>query len=77
MLDVPTDLALGGDLDDVAGAQGGVGVGDEVAFGGLEMLFGESGECVSGWKIGPEEERVNRAERMRERERERGASELF
>lgn len=38
MLDMPTYSALGGDLDDVAGAEGGVGVRDEVAVVASEML---------------------------------------
>ncbi len=41
MSDVPAYLAFVGDLDDVAGAQGGVGVGDEVALVGLEMLLAD------------------------------------
>ena len=50
MFDVPAYLAFGGDLDDVAGAEGGVGVGDEVALVGLELLRGgRGGGLVSGF----------------------------
>lgn len=53
MLDVPADAALGGDRDDVARAQGGVGVGDEVALVGLEVLCRGAGG-VSGFGRGEE-----------------------
>lgn len=53
---MPTYLALGGYFDDVAGAQGGIGVGDEVALVGLELLFvggfGVSGGLIDGIGLG-------------------------
>ena len=58
MLDVPADAALGGDRDDVARAEGGVGVRDEVALVGLEVLCrgagGVSGFSGGRWGTGRE-----------------------
>ena len=52
MFDVPAYLAFGGDLDDVAGAEGGVGVGDEVALVGLELLREGGGGLLANWSGG-------------------------